>query len=301
MRFFGIIYLLVFSSMMAQESQIIKSGSSQLHYRVFGKGKPLLIINGGPGMNSEGFSHLAEELSKLGYQTITYDQRGTGKSTVAQIDAQNINMQLMVEDIENLRQHLQLKTWSILGHSFGGILMAHYASLHPNQIDKLIFSNAGGLTMEFTNYLQERIQNNLTQTQRDSLAYYQNKQNNGDTSELTRKARAKYLAYAYVNHPEHAPVIAQRLLQLNLPVNNLVIQNLLKIKYDARDKFKKFQRPVLVLQGKNDILKIETAQEIQKAFPNAQLVLIDHCAHYGWLDAPEVFYPTVQKFLNEKI
>ncbi len=301
MRFIGIIGLFIFSSVMAQESHIIKSGSAQLHYRVFGTGKPLLIINGGPGMNSEGFAHLAVELSKFGYQTITYDQRGTGKSTVTQIDAQNINMQLMVEDIENLRQHLQFKTWSILGHSFGGILMAHYASLYPNRIDKLIFSNAGGLTMEFTNYLQERIQNNLTQTQRDSLAYYQNKQNNGDTSEATRQARAKYLAYAYVNHPEHVPLIAQRLLQLNLPVNNLVIQDLFKIKYDTRDKFKKFQRPVLVLQGKNDILKIETAQEIQKAFPNAQLVLIDHCAHYGWLDAPKVFYPTVQKFLNEKI
>lgn len=300
MRLFGIIVLFMFSSVMAQESHIISNGSAQIHYRVFGQGKPLLIINGGPGMNSDGFSHLAEELSKFGYQTITYDQRGTGKSTVTQMDAQNINMKLMSDDMEALRRRLQFKTWSIFGHSFGGIMMAYYASQHPDKIDKLIFSNAGGLTMDFTSYLQDRIQANLTAAQRDSLAYYQNKQNSGDTSEVTRQARAKYLAYAYVHNPKNAPIIAQRLLQLYPEVNNLVIQDLFKIKYDCRKKFKNFHQPVLVLQGKNDILKVETAQEIQQAFPSAKLILMDHCAHYGWLDAPDVFYSTVQQFLNEK-
>jgi len=97
-----------------------------LHYRTFGEGKPMLIINGGPGMNSDGFTYIAEALSKYNYQTITYDQRGTGKSQVEALNAKTITMDLMVQDIENLRTHLKIDQWAILGHSFGGILATYY-------------------------------------------------------------------------------------------------------------------------------------------------------------------------------
>ena len=58
----------------SQTEEIITSGNSKLHYKTFGKGKPILIINGGPGMNCEGFSSIAQELAKMNYQTIIYDQ-----------------------------------------------------------------------------------------------------------------------------------------------------------------------------------------------------------------------------------
>ena len=77
-----------------------------LHYKVYGKGTPLVIINGGPGMNSKGFESLAIELSK-NYRVIIYDQRGTGNSVLPKLDGSTINMQLMVEDIESLRRHLK--------------------------------------------------------------------------------------------------------------------------------------------------------------------------------------------------
>ena len=63
--------------------------SVKLHYTVFGKGYPLVIINGGPGMNSEGFAGVARQLSvNNGNQVIIYDQRGTGRSKMDRIDQQ---------------------------------------------------------------------------------------------------------------------------------------------------------------------------------------------------------------------
>lgn len=44
----------------------------------------MLIINGGPGMNSDGFSGIAQTLTQYDFQTITYDQRG------AEIDVRTI-------------------------------------------------------------------------------------------------------------------------------------------------------------------------------------------------------------------
>lgn len=290
--------LIVYTMMFSQTEQIINSGNSKLHYRTFGEGKPMLIINGGPGMNSDGFSYIAEALSKYHYQTITYDQRGTGKSIVEDLNDKTITMDLMVRDIENLRMHLKIDQWAILGHSFGGILATYYTLKHPEHVDRLIMSSSGGINMNFTSYVYGRQRNNLTKIQKDSLAYFEKKQNNGDTSLETRKGRVKYLAFAYVFDKSKAPIIAERLLQFSPEINRLVIQNLFKLKYDCSKQFKDFRKPVLIFQGENDIITVETAKEIEMAFPNSRLVLMKNCGHYGWLDAPELYFSNIKSFLN---
>lgn len=283
---------------MAQTNETIVSGNSKLNYTTFGAGKPILIINGGPGMNSDGFAYVAQELAKMNFQTIIYDQRGTGKSTIENPNSKNITMDLMTEDIENLRHHLKIEKWTILGHSFGGIMATYYATKHPETIDKLIFSSSGGVNMKFTLYLQERLNNNLTKSERDSLNFYQRKRDAGDNSKETIAKRAQFLAKAYVVDKSNSDVIAQRLTQINFNINSLVIENLQKINFDCSTLFSNFKRPVLVLQGKNDIISVETAQEIATTFPNSKLILIENCGHYGWLDANELYFNSINKFLN---
>lgn len=284
----------------SQTEETIMSGNSKLHYKTFGSGKPILIINGGPGMNCEGFGGIAQELAKMEYQTIIYDQRGTGKSTVEKVNSESITMDLMVQDIENLRKHLKIKQWSIFGHSFGGIMAAYYATKHPETIEKLVFSSSGGVNMKFTSYVQERLNNNLTKSQKDSLSFFQKKLDDGDTSVETLKQRAKYLANAYVFDKSKAPIIAERLTQIKFEINRLVFQDLRKINFDCANSFKNFKKPVLVLQGKNDIITTETAQEIAKAFPNSKLILLDNCGHYGWLDAKENYLRSINQFLKDQ-
>ncbi len=58
---------------------------SNIRYQTFGEGTPILIINGGPGMNSQGFQDVAEKISLFGFSTIIYDQRGTGNSPLEEI------------------------------------------------------------------------------------------------------------------------------------------------------------------------------------------------------------------------
>ncbi len=296
-----ILYLIVtFFTLLgySQTEQTITSGNSKLHYKTFGAGKPILIINGGPGMNSDGFTIIAQELAKMNFKTIIYDQRGTGKSTLEKVNSETITMDLMVEDIENLRRHLQIDTWIVFGHSFGGIMATYYATKHPQTIEKIIFSSSGGVSMKFTSYVQERLNSNLTKIERDSLNYYQTKVSNGDLSDKTLKQRAKHLANAYVYDKSKAPIIAERLTKTNFTINSLVFENLRKIKFDCKLSFKNFNQKVLVLQGKNDLISTDTAQEIADAFPNSKLVLMDNCGHYGWLDAKEVYFNSIYDFLN---
>lgn len=290
------IFILFFAS-----NGFAQKSTFKTHYRTFGKGQPIVIINGGPGMNSNGFAGVAEQIAQMGFQTIIYDQRGTGKSQLDSLNNQTITMDLMAEDLEKLRKELNLTKWTVMGHSFGGLLASHYFAKYPASVERLIFSSSGGVNMKFVSYVQDRLMNNLTSQQRDSLTFYQNKMQKGDTTYQTRLKRAGFLANAYVFDKTHAPKIASRLMEISLNINGLVFQDLNKIKYDYTNQFTKTNIPVLVIQGTNDIISVETAKEIKQSFGNAQIQILEKCAHYGWLDKPEEYFNALKQFLTKPI
>ena len=92
--------------------------------------------------------------------------------------------------------------------------------------------------------------------------------------------------------------MAARLPQIDFKINSLVIQDLDKIKYNYLNKFPDFKQPVLIIQGKNDIISVETAEEIKQTFHNSKLVLLDNCGHYGWLDRKDLYMRAIGTFLN---
>lgn len=270
---------------------------SKTFYRTFGKGEPILIINGGPGMNSEGFSYLAQQLAKEN-QTIIYDQRGTGKSVLKELNSKTITMKAMVNDIESLRKQLKIEKWIVLGHSFGGMLASYYATQYPNSIQKMILSSSGGVDLGLTAYASQNINNNLTKIEQDSLAYYAAKISKGDRSKSTLLGRGRALAPAYLYNKKHIPTLAERLTQGNPILNQLVWDDLEKIKFDCKPKLKSFTQAVLIIQGKQDVIKPETAEIAHKTFKNSKVVLLDKCGHYGWLDAEEEYFKTLSDFLK---
>ncbi|MFT3794347.1 alpha/beta fold hydrolase [Flavobacterium sp.] len=270
---------------------------SKTHYRTYGSGQPLLIINGGPGMNSNGFEALAQKLSKHNL-VIIYDQRGTGKSVLQKLDSKTVSMQLMASDIESLRKHLKLEKWHVLGHSFGGMLASYYATLYPERIDKLILSASGGIDLGLTQYVGAAIQSKLTKTERDSLAYWNAKIAKGDTTHQTRLGRGRNLAPAYLYDKKYVPILAERLTQGNADLNQLIWDDLDRIHFDCAPKLKNYKKPVLIIQGKDDIIKAETAEIAHRAFQNSEVVFLEHCGHYGWLDAEKEYFKALHSFLQ---
>lgn len=294
--FLGIIFLSF--QVMAQTDSIINNGDAKIYYKTFGSGKPILIINGGPGMNSNGFTMIAKKLSEHN-QTIIYDQRGTGKSVLEKIDSSTITMDLMIADIEALRNHLGIKSWIVFGHSFGGMLASYYATIHPERIDGLILSSSGGIDLDLTTYVQQSINSRLTVAEYKEVDYWTTKINDGDTTHATRLKRGMALAPAYVYNRKNVPLIAERLTQGNNQINNLVWANLQKIKFDCAEKLSSFKKPVLIIQGKQDIIKEETAQKAHKVLKKSKVVIIDKCGHYGWLDTQDEYLDAVKKFIEK--
>ena len=291
-----LVYALVFIScyIQAQQTISIPIDNGNLHIATYGIGKPILIINGGPGMNSEGFATLAKELGKTNL-AILYDQRGTGKSTISEMSAETMTMDLMVSDIETIRNHFGFKEWIVLGHSFGGMLASYYLKKHPENISGLVLSGSGGFNLSITRNLN--LLSRLTETERDSLNYWNRQISQGDTTYQARYNRGKYLAPAYVFDRKHAPVIAERLTQGNQTINSLIWQNIRTIDFDCSEAYKNFKKPVLIIQGKQDVMGDNIAKEAHDLLENSTLVFMDECAHYGWLEQPTEYYAAINKFL----
>ncbi|MEO8515891.1 MAG: alpha/beta hydrolase, partial [Flavobacterium sp.] len=63
-------------------------------------------------------------------------------------------------------------------------------------------------------------------------------------------------------------------------------------------KLKSFQKPVLIIQGKQDIISNEIGELAKKTFPNSKLILLENSKHYGWLDAEEKYFGSIDDFLK---
>jgi proline iminopeptidase len=296
-KIFLFVFLMILGNTFAQtEGFSTNNDTSKTYYKTFGKGEPLLIINGGPGMNSNGFEGMAKILAES-QETIIYDQRGTGKSKLKDLNSKTISMKLMADDIESLRKHLKIEKWSILGHSFGGMLASYYATVYPNHVKKLVLSSSGGVDLTLLSS-PNLIEAGLSKTEKDSLNYWNNKIEKGDTSHTAALGRGRAMAPAYVYDPKYIPIIAERLTQGNSTINGLLWDDMQKIHFDCKDKLKNFKNPVLIIQGKQDIISNEIGELAYKTFPNSKLILLENSKHYGWLDAKEKYFGEVNSFLK---
>src|SRR4030095_13201888 len=146
---FIIVLLIITNSLFAQrEHYITSSDSTKLFVREFGTGEPIILLAGGPGLNAVYMKPVWENLASK-YRCIVLDQRGTGKSKIANADSIILSINNYVADIETLRKTLNIDRMTLIGHSWGGKLSMEYAGLYPQHVKKLILLDPGGLKEEF--------------------------------------------------------------------------------------------------------------------------------------------------------
>lgn len=135
-------------SLCAQDSTFYFTTSDhvRLYVRVAGKGQPCVFVHGGPGSTSyyfEAFPSAALIQQKM--RMVYFDQRGAGRSDSAANN--NYTLERMLQDLEELRMALQYRQWSVMGHSFGGIISTAYAARYPRAVAALYLVH-GTVNME---------------------------------------------------------------------------------------------------------------------------------------------------------
>ena len=98
-------------------------------------GKPVIFLHGGPGGGTEPIYRQYFDPKK--WRIIIFDQRGCGQSTPASELTDNTTWD-SVNDIEKIREYLNIDKWTVFGGSWGSTLSLSYAIKHPNRCTALI-------------------------------------------------------------------------------------------------------------------------------------------------------------------
>jgi proline iminopeptidase len=94
------------------------------------QGVPVLFLHGGPGTGATPTHR--RFFDPQAYRIVIFDQRGAGRSTPL-AEVRNNTTELLVQDIEALRQLRSIERWHLFGGSWGSTLAIAYAETHPGR------------------------------------------------------------------------------------------------------------------------------------------------------------------------
>ena len=264
--------------------------NAQLFYRQIGQGRPIIILHGGPSFDH---TYLLPDMDRLShsYHLIYYDQRGRGKSTG---DVQDITIKTEVQDLEDLRTHLQLDSVAILGHSWGGHLAMEYAICHPDRVSHLILMNTSVASYADYKRFDEELSKKLAVHEKELNALEANPKYQEGDSETHAQYNRIYFSTT-IKRPEH-------LQRLNLTFPNVTKEGVLRARkiseqltnetwasseFNLIPGLQQLTIPTLIIHGDYDFIPVECAAHIAQAIPAARFVVLKECGHFSYIESPD--------------
>jgi pimeloyl-ACP methyl ester carboxylesterase len=115
----------------------------RFHYREWGDStsSPVVLLHG-YGLFARVYDRIAQGLSAT-RRVLVLDQRGHGESDWASDYA----WRRWVEDVEGFADGLDLSSFDLVGHSWGGAVAARFAGLHPHRVQHLVLLETGHVDM----------------------------------------------------------------------------------------------------------------------------------------------------------
>lgn len=105
--------------------------------------KKVIVLLHGKNFSGYYWERVAEDAIKEGYRVIIPDQIGFGKSSKPSFYQYSFSQ--LASNTQLLLKSLNIQTYTLVGHSMGGMLGVNMAYLFPDSVNKLILINPIGL------------------------------------------------------------------------------------------------------------------------------------------------------------
>ena len=137
---------LAFAILVGTPSAAGASGSSPVRsfVRRLGRVKAtrtLIVVNGGPGIDSQQMFRAFKRLATPGRRVVAYDQRGVGRTPAPNTALPDYSLNAFVADLEALRIRLGAERIDLLGHSFGALIASAYTATYPGRVRSLTLAS----------------------------------------------------------------------------------------------------------------------------------------------------------------
>ena len=284
-----------------QEKIFVELGGEKQYVEMTGASDDLpvmLFLHGGPGGGCGSLSRRFFNPKK--YRIILFDQRGCGRSKPHTCLEDNTTWHL-IEDIESIREILDIKKWLVFGGSWGSTLAIAYAQKHPKNVSQLVlrgifmlrqkelqwFYQYGASEMypeAWQGFLKE-----IPENERDNLIEAYRKIFYGDDEEKklsAAKAWSKWEAScSFINYNPDAVkdslnaefALAFALIENHYFVNKGFLENENQL-LDNIDIIRNI--PTIIIQGRYDVVCAPTtAYELHSKWPESELVIAPFSGH----------------------
>ena len=256
------------------------------------RGVPAVVLHGGPGQGSS--PGMRRGCDPNSYRVVLFDQRGCGKSrphaSAASTDMSLNTTAHLVSDVEKLRAHLGIEKWVVCGGSWGVTLALAYAEKHVDRVLALVLQDVmtsrrvefdwlyRGLSRFFPEawkVFRDRVGDD------DVIAAYARILERADLD----AARAWCAWEDAIFGLEPNPVVHQQsddeaIAFARICAHYAVHGAWLEEGALIREAAKLAAIPGVIIHGRRDMTcPIETAWELSRAWPNAELVDIVDAGH----------------------
>ncbi len=252
------------------------------------EGKPILMIHGFSGAK-EDLTPLFDEVGKVGYHGIAYDQRGHGLSQFTSSDAQ-CDIATLANDVLEVLDSLNIQKCVALGHSMGGMVLEEALISHPERFEAVIFMDthygALNIPIEVVSFIEKIILEGgieallkaakATGMLAGSKPYENLIESNKDFETFTELKFKK-------TNPKIIPILAKEFSQRQSCLGGLSSLN----------------TKALVISGSEDIGFIDACAEISKALKNSRFEIIENAGHLPQFENSLAFFETLNRFLLE--
>ena len=268
----------------------------QLHYRSIGSGTPIVILSGGPGLEVDYMLPVAQLFPR--HRRILLEQRGTGRSSPPRVAAEDMTLSVAVADVEALRVHLGQERLLLAGHSWGGMLAMAYAAAYPDRVDRLILIDTGGPTLEFAPWFNDNIRARLRPEDVAAEKYWTDAAAHGVAPDKVALETMRAVTPAYFYDRERGLKFAASMPDGSVhdAEGTMLFADLQK-SYDLRDGLRRLRRPVLIIHGHQDPMGDKTAEDVHALIAGSELVYLNQCGHFPWLEQPEAFAKALDAFM----
>ncbi len=261
-----------------------------------GTGRPIFVL-GGPWF---GHSYLGPLHSQLAdhFRVIAYDPRGSGLSSALTQD--QITLAGHLQDLEALRQKLNVGELNLIGHSMGALVALLYASEHPSKMASLVLLHPGPP-------FDPKLQHSLHQ---GFVSGYQ-PQERVRLKELS--SSPSFTAGDATTHQEYfkllySPFFMDRanLARLDFSFTATTAQyavgaeeRLLReiLKQDPTARLSQVKCPTLVVHAERDLIPEEFSRQLADGIPGAEFARLPGLGHFAYLEDPSQSTPSIIEFL----
>ena len=288
----------------------IPFGKYETYYRIAnpkGKKTPLVCLHGGPGSTHnifELFDHVAFEDDR---PIICYDQIGCGLSSIPTNHPELWKKETWVNELDNLREALDLKEIHLLGHSWGGMLEIIYMCDYlPKGIKSVTLSStlsSASLWREETHRLLSLMDKKDVRILLEAEA--NNKWNYPEVTDAINRYYEKYVFGPWKVGIDPEPLTRKKPSSKESYVtawgeSEFSPSGTLK-DYEYIDKLNRITCPVLVCGGKYDESTPLQNKIMYDALGSSKKTLIcyENSRHASYYEEHDLYVNNLIKFLND--